>query len=291
MELRRFLAVLALAVIVLLLVVIWFSPSDRDFHTDNPSWNGVRKMMDGYAVSPLTSLSTLPVSPRGTALILIPYYDFVPAELEQLQSFVSRGGTLILADDYAHGNRVLEYLGLKVRFSGQALLDPLSNYKNKWLPVISRLEPDRLTDGVKALTFNHATALLGVETDNTLALSSQFSFLDLDGDGAWSQGEPTGPLPVISQHALDDGRLILISDPSLFINSMAGMEGNRQFIRNVAAIDATLLIDRSHLPSTDLRDSVKNLLAQARGYLATPVGTFGLVILALAFLLRPIWHR
>ncbi len=291
MELRKFLAILTLAVVILLLVLIWFSPSSGDFRTDNPSWDGVREMITGYSVSPVLSLSGLSASPQGSTLTLIPYHDFATTELERLNNFITQGGTLILADDYGHGNQVLEYLGLKARFSGQVLLDPIANYKNKWFPRISQFKPNPLTDNVSSLTFNHATCLTDVDADNVLALSSQFSFLDLNDNEVWDEGEPTGPLPVISQHSLGSGRIILIADPSLFINSMEVMADNNRFIQNIAAISPTLLIDQSHLSSSNLRDSTKNLLAQTRSSLVTPAGTFGLVILALAIVLRPIWRK
>ena len=291
MELRRFLGVLAIALVIILTIVVWFFPSNEDFRTENPFWNGTRDISSSYPALPLESLSDLPSSPQGTTLILIPYLDFIPAELETLNSFVTKGGTLILADDYGYGNQILEYLGLKARFSRQTLLDPLVNYKNKNFPRIFRLKPGSLTSNVESLVFNHATCLGNVETGNTLALSSLFSFLDLNGNQTRDTDEPTGPLPVISQHNLGSGQIVLISDPSIFINSMEEMEGNDILIQNiVAAATKSLLIDQSHLPPSDLHQA-KNLLAQIRSFLATPLVTLGLVILALIITLRPIWRK
>lgn len=291
MELHRFLVVLTIVLVIMLTIVVWFFPSNEDFRTENPFWNGTRDISSNYLVSPLQSLSDLPPSPPGTTLILIPYLDFTPAELEQLSSFVTKGGTLILADDYGYGNQILEYLELKARFSGQTLLDPLFSYKNKWLPRISHLTSSSVTTNTESLVFNHATCLIDVETSDVLALSSSFSFLDLDGNQAWDKDEPTGPLPVISHHNLGSGQIILISDPSIFINSMETIESNYTFIQNLTAITTSrLLIDQSHLPPSNLHQT-KNLLASARGYLITPVGTLGLVILAVTITLMPIWHK
>jgi len=69
------------------------------------------------------------------------------------------------------------------------------------------------------------------------------------------------------------------------------MESNYTFIQNLTAITTSrLLIDQSHLPPSNLHQT-KNLLASVRGYLITPVGTLGLVILALTIALMPIWHK
>jgi len=291
MELRRFLVILTIALVIILTVVVWLSPSNEDFRADNPFWNGTKDISTSYPASPLASLSDLPPSPQGSTLILIPYLDFTPAELEQLHTFVTQGGTLVLADDYGFGNQILEYLGLKARFSGQVLLDPMSNYKNKWFPRISHIVSSSVTINTESLVLNHATCLTDVETSDALALSSVFSFLDLDGNEYWDEGEPTGPLPVISRHSLGSGQLILISDPSIFINSMETMESNYDFVQNIAAITTSrLLIDQSHLPPSNLHQT-KNLLAAIRDSVTTPVGAVSLVIVALTITLIPIWHK
>ncbi len=291
MELRRFLTILTIALVTILVVVVWLFPSNEDFKNDNPFWNGAKFMNENYSALPLDSLADLPSSPQGSTLILVPYLNFTTAEFEELSHFIKQGGTLILADDYGFGNQLLEYLGLEARFAGQALLDPMLNYRNKWFPKISRFESSRLTDNVETLVLNHATCLINVEPDEVIALSSRFSFLDRDNNLVRHTDEPVGPLPVISQHEMEKGQLILVADPSLFINSMEPMESNNIFIQNIAAVTtSSLYFDQSHLPTTDL-SRTKILLADIRGYLVTPLGTTGLVLLALAIALKPIWHK
>ncbi len=291
MELRRFLTILTAGLVILIIIAVWFLPLNDDFRAENPSWNGASDLDTLYPALPLQSLSDLPLPPEGSSLIFIPYLNCTDAELAQLNSFVTAGGRLVLADDYGHGNQILEYLGLKARFSGQTLLDPVLNYKNQQFPKITQFAPGPLTLNTESLIFNHATCLVNIDASETIALSSSFSFLDLNDNGARDEGEPTGPLPAISRHGLGSGEVILISDPSLFINSMAIMEGNSRFIQNIAAVTtANLYIDQSHLPPSELHNA-QNRLAQARGWLATPPATAGLVILALLVTLKPIWHK
>ena len=291
MKLHRFLVICTVAVIIILVIVVWFFPSNDDFRTENPFWNGTRDISSSYSVSPLKSMDDLSTSYQGAALILIPYLDFTAVELEELESFVIQGGILILADDYGHGNQILKYLGLKARFAGQALLDPLSNYKNKWFPRISLTISSFVPNDVESLVFNHATALTGVEIGDTLAQSSSFSFLDLDNNQEWNGDEPTGPMPVISRHTLGSGQVILISDPSIFINSAVKKENNSTFIQNIIGDTTTMLfIDQGHLPPSNLHQT-KDLLAVIRSSLATPAGILGVVILILTITLMPIWHE
>lgn len=291
MELPRFTLILTLALIIILAAVMWFLPSNDDFWAENPSWNGTEDISSIMAASPLESLSQLPPSPQGSTLILIPHLSFSQAELAALDSFVSGGGTLILADDYGYGNQVLELLGLEARFSGHTLLDPLASYKNQWFPRVSRLTSSPLTDGVTALVLNHATCLVDVAQGDVLARSSSFSFLDENGNQGWDEGEAAGPLPVISRHGLAQGQVILIADPSLFINSMETLGDNLTFIQNIGAITtAGLFIDQSHLPPSNLNQA-KKLLAGGHDFITTPAGTLGLVIASLLLIPMLIWHQ
>ena len=291
MELRRFLALLTLALVLILTTVAWFLPPSEDFRADNPLWNGTKDISSSLPAAPLESLSDLSLLPQGATLILIPYLDFTQAELDELHRFVSQGSTLVLADDYGFGNQVLEHLGLKARFSGQTLVDSVSYHRNKRLPRISHLIPSPLTSNTESLILNHATSLTDVESSDVLALSSTASFLDQNDNWWYNEGEPTGPLPVISRHKLAAGQIILISDPSIFINSMQDIEDNHTLLQNIAATStAELFIDQSHLAPSNLRQT-KTLLASIRNFLITPAGKVGLVVLALSVTLIPIWQK
>jgi len=283
--------ILSIVLVIILTVVAWFFPSNDNFRSDNPFWNGISDIISRYPTSPLQSLDDLPPLPRGSTLILVPYLEFTPTELRELNTFVTNGGTLVLADDYGHGNQVLEHLGLKARFSGQSLLDPFFCYKNQWFPRISHIVSSPVTSNIKSLVLNHATCLTNIETSDVLALSSSFSFLDLNGNQEWDEDEPTGTLPVISSHNLGNGKIILISDPSILINSMETTGSNHTFIQNITAITTSeLIIDQSHLPPSNLSQT-KNLLAAIHAPFTTPIGTIVLVVVALTVTLTPIWYK
>jgi hypothetical protein len=287
-ELRKFLFWIAVSVTLLLVLVIWIFPISDDFHVDNSSWNGLSYMSSITHGIPLESLSDLPKSPAGTTLILIPYLDFTKIELEELKNFITRGGTLILADDFGYGNNVLEYLGLQVRFSGSDLLDPWVYYSNHNYPVISHIVPNSLTIDIERLMLNHATGLVSVENDDILAQSSVFSFLDINNNELLDINEPRGPHAVISQHNLGNGSIVLVSDPSLFINSMQGFYDNKILVQNISMFtNSKLFISKSHLPQSNLVNNKKNM-EDIRTFLLTPAGTVGLLILVLTTTQIPI---
>lgn len=291
MTLRKFLVSLAIVIVLILAVVIWVIPSDEDFRVENTFWNGSSRLSASQVVTPLETLADLPEVTEGATLILIPYIQLTPSELGEVIRFVSEGGTLVLADDYGYGNEVLSNLGIEARFSGRALLDPLFNYKNEQLPRVFNFVPDSVTDGVNSLVLNHATCLTDVEAGEVLAMSSSFSFLDLNDNCQWDEDEPAGAMPVISGHSMGSGRVILVSDPSIFINGMDALDDNYGVIENIVSISSSgLYLDQSHLPHSDLHYT-KNLLADVRSVVTTPVGTLALVAVLLILILRPMWPR
>jgi hypothetical protein len=112
--------------------------------------------------------------------------------------------------------------------------------------------------------------------------------LDENQNGEWDEGEPKGPLPIIANFKIGKGELVLISDPSILINSMLGMDNNQQFLENIA--QGQVFIDQSHLPEVAL-DEAKGTLKVTRNALATVGGTLGLIALILVLALKPIWHK
>jgi hypothetical protein len=290
MKLHNFLAIFSTGMIVLVVLMVWFLPLDEDFRVENPLWNGFKNLSDHYVVQSVESFANIPSPSKAVTLIIVPYLEFTQEELGEMDRFVRGGGRIILADDYGYGNQALEYLETAVKFSGETLLDPLANYKNPYLPKIIHFNPDPLTTDLENLGFNHATCLLNTEDGDILALSSSFSFLDTNENGKFDEEEPLGPLPVIFRQEIEKAELILVTDPSLFINSMTGVDENETFIRNIATGATALYIDQSHLPPSDLHRS-KDLITCGREFIAEPLVTAGLVALTVMISLRPIWYR
>lgn len=63
-----------------------------------------------------------------------------------------------------------------------------------------------------------------------IAWTSTRSFLDLDRDGIRDNEEPAGQFSVIAVRELsENGRMVVIADPGIFVNDMIGRANNRQF--------------------------------------------------------------
>jgi hypothetical protein len=250
-------------------LAVWFYPSRADFQPANPQWNGLSEFAREWRVIPLDSLSLLPRNVLGTALVVIPYQAVAHAEVARIRRFLEGGGVVMLLDDFGFGNQVLQGLGLQARFASAPLLDPLFNYKNRWLPEIA---PVSILPPGGVVILNHASALTRTWGMTVVARSSRYSFLDLNENGAADASEPRGPLAVAAWARVGRGVLFVASDPSFLINGMLGLGSNRQFVRQVlrfAGDHPRVFLDQAHLPALSL-DRARAALRSARGLIASP---------------------
>jgi hypothetical protein len=282
MKLPVLIPIVALAVLIISLVCVWFSPSLQDFMAANQMWNGISQFHREFKTAEVDSLQPSQMPGKGT-LVAIAYLEYSQQDLMELQQFVQDGGTLLLMDDFGYGNTVLSYLGLEARFSHQPLLDPLFCYKNPALPIISDFTPK--IPGVNRVLMNHASTLVGVPDEAVLARSSTSSFMDVNGNSSYDEGEPRGPFAVAARFMIGRGTIVLVSDPSVAINSMVGRFDNYAFISGLPGGigGGPIAVDRSHLPKVPL-DVSKTRLTDARRWLANSYVVIVLtaVVLALA---------
>lgn len=239
------LASISLALGIVLLIT-WLYPVNADFWFSNPGWNGLGDLARSRRALeiPLAELAAL--DPRNyTALIVGPSRGFTPREVQAVRAFLSKGGRVVIADDFGTANELLEALGAPVRLARGLLADPLLNLGARELPLA-------YWSG-RRLALNYATALniTGCSSCKVLAASSFFSYLDLNANGAHDEGEPAGPLPVAVSLSFRGGELVVISDSSIFINSMIRREGNSLFLELLLR-STTPAVVNSHWEETTL---------------------------------------
>lgn len=280
---RRFLAGVIACAVIAVAVILWYYPSSTDFAVSNTHWNGLSDISRQFAIAPFALAHRFPAESRGTALLVIPARPPQAAHLRLLRTYVEAGGVLVLLDDFGFGNDVLASLSSEIRFSGQLLADPLFNLRNSRLPRILDIAPSPITQGVEGLILNHATVLTGISELQGVALSSPVSYLDVSRSGRRDEGDSVGPFPVAAFEPLGEGYVVVVSDPSIVINSMIPLAHNRRLLRNALALagaNARVFLDDALLPQAPL-DVAKNLLADTRRLLASPAAAFALAVAAL----------
>ncbi len=219
---------LAIALIISSGIVVAI-PSTDDFSPNNPLWNGLTKFVKYYNTTLITAVDVGKVPKGGVVLILGPSTTFRDDELGVLVDFVGSGGTLIIADDFGTSNQLLSGLGLNYSFTNALLADDLFMYRSPRMPRVRAYLSGRDYE----LYLNYPTTIDVGSLSSCIALSSPFSYLDLNLDNSKGVEEPYGPFCIsyLIKHQL--GNIILISDSSIVINAMIDLGGNRAFIDDV----------------------------------------------------------
>ena len=235
----------AVVIVALLISVPILNTTKEDFSTYNTAWNGASDAKalassDGYTTSSVLALSEIGTSGHGVSSVLNPNSSvgFSASDASTLQSFVQNGGVLGLANNFGNGNAVLSGLGVlgEARFNGSLLEDNVSKGVNAALPLITDVTASGLTAGVHELYFNYGTALDVSGTNVTvLARSAPTSYLLAPAGGNATVNATTGAHPVLATFDYGNGRIVLLSDPSVFSNDMLGQADNQQLLTSMFA--------------------------------------------------------
>ena len=255
----------AVVIVALIISVPVLNTTKEDFSTYNTAWNGASDAKalassDGYTASTVFALSEIGSSGGGVLFMLNPNSSvgFSASDASTLQSFVTNGGVLVLANNFGNGNAVRSGLGVlgEARFNGSLLEDNVSKGVDAALPLITDVTASGLTAGVHELYFNYGTAL-DVSGNNVtvLARSAPTSYLLAPGGGNATVNATTGAHPVLATLDYGNGRIVLLSDPSVFSNDMLGQADNQQLLTSMLA-DLTggntavpIMFDESHFAS------------------------------------------
>ncbi|USH00467.1 DUF4350 domain-containing protein [Thermococcus argininiproducens] len=212
--------------------------TSADFSVFNTKWNGASNFgrllyEEGKIMPVITSYNSFDLGEReGVLIILGPDLSYSSLEIEEIKKFLDNGGTLVLIDDFGTGNDILRGLNLTARFVGIVPIDVFYS-KNYNFPELVRILDPQLSVGVDKLVLNVPSAIVGAEGS---IYTSKVTVM----------GNNQRQLPIMSELEYGNGKIILFSDPSVFINDM--FEKNEPFIRNfVRYIKSDIIyIDESH---------------------------------------------
>jgi hypothetical protein len=204
--------------------------------------------------------------------------DYTNDEVSAILEYLGDGGNVIIADDFGFGNSFIDKATdfghpfqygpeyeLIYDFSEEQVVD-IEYHNDPDYPLI-------LTDTPQSfkLMLNEPSGFIERDYYNsydnyysqnyeTLAWTSSQSWLDFNGNYTRDKGEVSGPFPVVIKYSRSSGEygnsgswgisnLIMISDPSIFINDMWDQEDNREFtlylISNMLIYGGEVIFDES----------------------------------------------
>lgn len=228
---RRALGLHALALVATVIGPAAAAAQDRDFDPDNHEWNGLSELV---AIADGT-LSAHPVVTRELDAATLGPHDAVlliaPGErplAEPLVALMREGGRVVVADDYGASGAILDTFHIERR-APLPDADALRLRGNPQLLVAHPAMQHPLAVGVDALVTNHPQVVVHHPTGEGAPLPPIFEI---------SPGEAVVLAGAVGDDPAEQGRLVVLSDPSVLINNMLEMRGNRRFAENLVAFVA-----------------------------------------------------
>jgi hypothetical protein len=245
----------AVFVATLILLAMHLSANNLEFSHYNTGWNGTSAFfsdLDRHRTTDISEPGTLTGSPRNsTLLIFAPYRHPTDGQIAAYAAFLKDGNTIFLADDFGNGNEILAGIGSRIAILPGNLSSLDRQYDDPYMITVYRTPGESPVVLPEDLALNRPAPLDG---GSPLMLTSVMSWNDINGDHRLNTGEDMGTFPVMVTEPIGPGTLTVLSDPSIFINSMYTLPengNNRKLIHSIITPDGRVLIDQMNSRTAD----------------------------------------
>lgn len=238
------------------ILIIHLSGNSMEFSRYNTGWNGTSAFffdLDRHHTIEVSELKNLDGQPRNTTLLIIaPGRHPAAEELAAYRAFLNGGNTIVLADDFGTGDEILAGIGSRISIRPGNLSSLDRRYSDPYSVVAYRATDNGPLRVPADIALNRPAPLDG---GAPLMQTSVMSWSDNNGDHRMSAGESMGTFPVIAAESRGGGQIVVISDPSIFINSMYSSPengNNRELIREITMHGDRVLIDQMNSRTADV---------------------------------------
>ena len=276
-------------VAALVLLFLHLSANDMEFSRYNTGWNGASAFFSDLDRDRTTEVFDPGVlegqQGNATLLVIAPHRSPTGREIAGYKAFLAGGHTIFLADDFGAGNEILAGIGSRITITPVNISSLDRQYADPYLIIAYRTQETGPFVMPPEITLNGAALLEG---GSPLMLTSVMSWADRNANNRLNIGEEMGTMPVMVQESIGPGRLIVLSDPSIFVNTMylqPENADNRAFIHNLTTQDSTILIDQMNSRTADAK-GLSGILHVVRNTIIIEIFIFCLIILGIAWAWR-----
>jgi hypothetical protein len=183
-----------------------------DYAVASTEWNGLQRLVELAQARgcPIDAQGDLDWSSLGAGDVPWFVYPRVPIDGDKLRRWLAAGGRAVIADDFGAAGPALEQLDIH-KGPAPRIPSPDDAYqRNPSLPIARAQRKDALGAATSTLVANHPSSFLAEGVPPTFAFAG-------------------GEALVLELHFGGDAALVAIADPSLLINDMLELDGNRAF--------------------------------------------------------------
>lgn len=242
----------AFTIVVVAAILFGAATSATAFGAFNYGWDGTADLRtvasettDSAVLGNTSAYDRLPGN--GTlVVILAPNEPYTPGELERIETFVRRGGTVLVGGDFGTAvNELLAGINASARIDGALLRDERNYGRSPAFPLATNVSG---FDGVEELALNYPSAVVTPNATNAtvIAETSAYAYADVNRNGELDDAESMRAYPILTREPLGNGTVLTVSDPSVFINSMLDRGDNRAFAQALFGTTERVRFDYTH---------------------------------------------
>lgn len=238
MRIREFLLIGLLVCVGVGSILIYARPSTTSYSVVNYGDDGLSKLKEFYKASVITDMSVVRgANTINTAYLIIRSSNMSLSDVEILKQLISNGGYVIVSGSPEFIMSLSNYMGLNLSVTDNVIYDMIYNGGNRFYPrgFSSYCNTTLTTYKPYYVLFSKA---------EVVAYSSNFSYVDLNGNGYMDIEESLGSFPLGVLISFGEGYLILVFSPQVFTNKL--FESNKDFINCIVG-NRKLVIDQSEV--------------------------------------------
>lgn len=199
---------------------------------------------------------------------------------QSARAVLRNGGTVVILDGVSvHANRFLKSTGADARVGDRPLRDLESYYRSPSLPIINSRNMMLQNRSIDEFTVNHAASIKR-NGATVIATSSNISYVDQNRNDEVDESESIESQIVMTREPVANGSVMLLSDASVFTNTMLDREGNQKLARALLDPYDQVIIGGYNTSILPTISTVILLLRRSVGYQAIALG--GLFISAIS---------
>lgn len=262
--------------ILVFLVLILTMPSSTTYsvlNNDNMGLSGFYAVYKPLVVLNYDELSRLNAS--SAVLVINRLNKPSEGELNRLKLFVEEGGVVVASGSSLFLNSILSCFNLGDNVSDYHVYDLVFNKGSTDLIVASCSICNSSVVVYKALLYN-------VEHGEPVIATSNYSYVDLNGNRYWDLGEPINSTIIAARYFIGRGLLYVVAAEGLIVNSV--LNYNDAFMRGLLD-KRTLIVDQSFAHANTLEYlKILKLTGELTPYVA-------LIMASLSIMIAFIWGK
>ena len=224
-----------------------------EYSRHNIQWNGTSfffHVLQDYGAKEIHNLHDIEYVENSLLMIIAPNSNFSDESIRAYKNFVKNGNTLFIACEAENANQLLKGIGSNLHILSGNLVSVDIEFNDPGSVIAFTLnENDTLLNNISTIILNKPSAVIG---GTPLVNTSILSWMDMNSDFVADVDEPLKEYSIVSKEYVGGGVIYVLSDPSIFINSMQNIGvDNTYFIENIIAKSQYILVDQVYSKTAD----------------------------------------